>query len=499
MGRKEALERQQEIVSTAAKEKRGLTDEESREFSNLQVIIDAEPQNRSDGERGAGDAGQEGEESDNTREAERQRVKDIMDICRGMGIDMERTQEYITGDMTVDGVRKAIMDGMIRDKAPVPASPSVIRSEEDKFRAAATDALLLRGGIELKEPADGAMDLRGMSLRDMVIRSANDYSLLQKSNSDLYEVAVRQFMNPSAAFPAIMDNAIEKAYKEGYKSVEATFERWTKRGELKDFKTHDNYYLSGPAGEFLEVPEGGELKHDTMTDEKLPTRKLKTYGRQFTMTRQAFINDDVGFIVKMPAKYAKSQKKTINKQVYDVLFNNSAIYDGKKLFCADHKNILAVGSKPTLQSLTKMMMALQLQKNQFDEAIYIRPAVIVTPIGYGQDFFTILNSENIETEGNTKAKNPLYKYRSNLEIVEEPVLNALAKGGKLPWFMVGDKDDVDGVQVDYLNGKSEPNIRRSEVAGQLGVVWDIFSDWGITVMDYRGMVRNDGVAIDFSL
>ena len=34
-----------------------------------------------------------------------------------------------------------------------------------------------------------------------------------------------------------------------------------------------------------------------------------------------------------------------------------------------------------------------------------------------------------------------------------------------------------------------------EKAGYLGFVWDIWLDWGITVMDYRGIVRNNGVAI----
>ena len=35
-----------------------------------------------------------------------------------------------------------------------------------------------------------------------------------------------------------------------------------------------------------------------------------------------------------------------------------------------------------------------------------------------------------------------------------------------------------------------------EQAGQLGFVWDIYLDWGISVMDYRGIVKNPGVAVD---
>ena len=69
----------------------------------------------------------------------------------------------------------------------------------------------------------------------------------------------------------------------------------------------------------------------------------------------------------------------------------------------------------------------------------------------------------------------------------------------MPWFLFGDKDDVDGIEVDYLNGHEIPNIRRMEAAGQLGFVWDIYLDWGIAVMDYRGIVKNPGKTVETKL
>ncbi|MPN39804.1 hypothetical protein SDC9_187336 [bioreactor metagenome] len=38
-----------------------------------------------------------------------------------------------------------------------------------------------------------------------------------------------------------------------------------------------------------------------------------------------------------------------------------------------------------------------------------------------------------------------------------------------------------------------------ETAGQLGFVWDIYLDWGISVMDYRGIVKNPGKTVDTKL
>ena len=284
---------------------------------------------------------------------------------------------------------------------------------------------------------------------------------------------------------------------EGHKTVSVTFDRWTKKGSLKDFKTNDNYYLAGPAGEFLEVPEGGELKHDTFSDEKRPTRRLKTYGRQFTLTRQAFINDDIDLVTRIPAKYAASARKTINRQVYNVLIKNPAIHDGTALFSTMHKNLLTTGTGITRESMQKMIIALQNQVDEFGDAIIIRPATLVVPSGMGFEIFTIFNSPTINTSGNTQAVNPLFRYASSIEIVEEPTINVLCGGyGKtMPWFLIGHKDDTDFIEVDYLNGQEVPTIRRMETPGQLGFVWDIYLDWGVAVMDWRGAVKNNGTTV----
>ena len=44
----------------------------------------------------------------------------------------------------------------------------------------------------------------------------------------------------------------------------------------------------------------------------------------------------------------------------------------------------------------------------------------------------------------------------------------------------------------YLIVQETPTIRRMETPGQLGYVWDIWLDWGVTVVDYRGAVKNPG-------
>ena len=362
----------------------------------------------------------------------------------------------------------------------------------------------MRAGISMEKPAGGARDLMHMSLRDLAIdclTREGESGVSRRSSDELFNMVCRQFFNPTAAFPSILDNAINKAYVEGHKKVAVTFDQWTRKGTLKDFKTNDNNYLAGPAGEFLEVPEGGELKHDVFGDKKRPTRKLKTYGRQFTLTRQAFINDDIELVTSLPARYAAAARKTINKQCYQILVNNPAVYDGTVLFSKNHGNLVTTGTGITQASMQAMIMALQNQTDEFGEAIIIRPAVLIVPSGMAFDIYTLFNSPTINTEGNTQAVNPLYRYANRIQVIEDPTINVLCGGfgNVMPWWLLGSKDDTDFVEVDYLNGQEIPTIRRMETPGTLGFVWDIYLDWGISVMDYRGAIKNPGIQINSPL
>ena len=488
------IARQQAILNGAKAASRELTAEEQREFDDLQRQID-ELKAKTSEEPQISEAEKQAE-----RQAERQRCADISALCREFNISTENEKSFIEKGNSIDSVRSFILDEIKKNGSPIATNATVTKDEGDKFRNAASDALLMRAGIELEKPADGANELRHMSLRDLAIECMKDTEsgLSRMSSDEIFNIAQRQFFNPTSAFPAMLDNAINKAYVEGHKKVAVTFDRITKKGTLKDFKIANNNYLAGPVGEFKRVPESGELKHDSYKDVKLPTRKLETYGRQFTLTRQAFINDDIDLITKMPAKYAASARKTINTQVYEILVNNPAIYDGTALFSKAHGNLINTGTGITKESMQAMILALQSQKNEFEEAIIIRPAKIVVPVGMSFEIYTLFNSPTINTTGNTQAANPLYRYANQIEIIEDPTINVRSGGfGKaMPWFLLGANDDTDFIQVDYLNGQEVPTIRRSEVPGTLGFIWDIYLDWGISVMDFRGAIKNPGVVIN---
>ena len=507
------IQRQQEIVSAARAAGRGLTAEEQAEFDQLQRQIDAEPDGQGNGEP---DNGQRGHSTSNVSnvpnlgtnpadverqatEAERQRISDIIALCRQAGMDPDK---YVQNGDSVDKVRESAVDHLLRHGAPVVIGAR--DEEQNNFRDAARDAMLMQAGVEVEKPAQGAEALRGMSLRDFLIESmarsgeGTTTELLRRSRADLWDTAVRQFFSPTADFPAILDNAIKKSIVQQYALVPCTFELWTSRGTLTDFKPSKEHEYALGGGEFSKVGEGGELKHSSLQTEMLPTRKLDTYGTTFTMTREAFINDDIGFLASMPAQYARKAKRKINRQVYELIYENPAVFDGAALFHAVHRNLVATGSAPSISVLEQMIQLMGKQIDQFGESIMVEPSKIIVPVGMGMRVNQILGTAEVDVEGiGSHTVNVLNsQYRSKIQVVEEGTLNVLAGDKACPWFMASDPRLVKGVQVDYLNGVTTPTFRRSEKAGHLGFLWDIWLDWGINAVDFRGLLRNNGVKLN---
>ena len=118
----------------------------------------------------------------------------------------------------MDTVRAAAVDHLIKHGTPL--SSRMHSDPADNFRAAATDALLMRTGVNVENPAQGVEQFRGMSLRDLAIEcmardgQGSTTELLRMGKDDLWNMACRQFFNPTSAFPAILDNTIRKTIED---------------------------------------------------------------------------------------------------------------------------------------------------------------------------------------------------------------------------------------------------------------------------------------------
>ena len=441
-------------------------------------------------------AGEEKDEAVRTAvQRERQRVEEINGMEREFGIDLSG---MIRDGRSLEKVREYVLNELSKQAAPAAQGARTGESGQDRYVKDMTDAMLLKSGVPVDEASDAARRRAGMSLRaigeECLEKFEGASGTREMSGDALFQTLTRQFFNPTSAFPAILDTTIRKTIVQQYEAVDTTFQKWTTKGTLQDFKeSRDHEYAMGGLSAFERVPENGELKEDAPKTTLLPTRKLDTYAKSFSMTREAFINDDIGFLTRVPALYAQRYKTTIDEMVYSKIFENGVTFDGVQLFHTNHNNIASgAGEKPTQAVIQKMITMMQLQKDSFGKAVYVRPKYIVVPVGWGFDLQVIFHSAQV-VGSDFNDVNPLHGYP--IEIVETPVLNILAGSNKAPWFMVADPSSAKSIQVDYLNGQEQPIVERDQVATKLGFYWKIYGDFGVNVRDFRGIARNNGEVI----
>lgn len=474
------LARQKEILDAAKAAKRDLTDEERREFDELQKSIDGLKSKQSKSNSNNDDDETVARQA---VENERQRVLEIDSLCRSFGED---PQEYIREGKTIDEVRAIILEKQIQNKKP--SNVGIIQDEGDKFRAAAVDGLSLRVGLNIEKPADGAKELRGLSLKELAketLRIEGIQNAYRLSEDEM----LRQYLTPTSLFTGIMDQTARTVFEKAYTEAETTYQLWTKRGTLKDFRPTKTYQ-AGTAGELLLVSQGGELKHDAPNAEEGPVRQLLTFGRQFSMTREAFINDDVDFISTIPALYAQSARLGINRLVYQTLAKNPAIWDGKQLFHDDHGNISSVDGAPSVEALSDMRKKMRNQKAAGGNVKLNIPAkFMIVPTALETKAGQLIGSTVDPAQTNHNVINPFY---NSLTIISDAELDDATENGAVEWYITADQLRAP-IQVDYLNGVDMPTIiMKQPPAGQLGYVWDVYIDYGVTIVDYKTVVKNNG-------
>lgn len=412
--------------------------------------------------------------------SETQRSVEISTLCRDFGED---AIPYIKEGKSVEEVRSAILAKVKAERAALPGNVQIVDSEREKIRAAAVDGLLLRSGVNIEKPADGANNFRGMKMRDLAIECleregvSNAHRL---NDDDLFRRAV----SPDSQFTSILDNTVKKSMATAYKAAEPTYDKWCGKGSNSDFKEAAHYQLS-EGGDLIQLSQSGEIKFDEMTNNKV-TKKVLTYARGFGFTRQALINDDLSVLTKVPAAYVRAAMRGRNKLVYKLLGSNAAIYDGKTLFHADHKNKGTAGALST-QALSELIKLMRKQKNiRGKETLNIKPEFLIVPAALEATAAQLLVSTADPAANNSGVANI---YRNSMNLIVDAELDDYSE---TQYYVAANPADIDTIEVTYLNGNEQPILESQVGFDFVGIKWRILDDFGATALDYRGLATNAG-------
>lgn len=486
------------IVSVPADENvgvgRGLDDDESEESQKYSennrsnnTNSDENSQNENINTEGEGERSMDTNTNSNSTnerqilELERQRASEINLLCRKFDIDGQR---FIEDGSTVDDVKNHILEQLRSKNAPVPANVQVTGDENDKFRDAVSDSILLRAGMQVEKSAPGATDLRGLRLRDVAVECLRHQGILDASRYD-NEKLFREALTPGSNFASILDNTVNKSMKTAYNAQPSTYKEWVSKGSNPDFKATTKYQIS-EAGDLKLIIENGEFEHDEMKDEGVKT-SLLTYGRSFSISRQALINDDISIITKLPQAYVRAAERGINKLVYRMLGGNPKIYDNVALFDNKHANLAKTVGGISVETIGEARRAMRTQKNlRGNEILNISPQYLIVPAALETQAAQFLHSISDPAYNNSNIVNP---FNNKLKLIVDPELDVYSEDA---WYLAASPYDCDTIEVTYLNGSETPTLESNIPFDNLGMKWRIYMDYGVTAIDYRGLYKNAG-------
>ena len=411
-------------------------------------------------------------------EQERKRTSEITAMFRDF--DVEGADEAIVLGKSVEEARAMVMDQLRARNAGV--SVKMGEAESDKFRAAAQDAVLMAAGIPVAEPAAGAQELRGYSMIEMARESLRRESGSTVNFGDNMELA-RAAINSTSTFPAIMYNLANKSVMVGFNEAETTYQIWAGKGSNRDFKEAARVALS-EAGTLELVPEGGQFKQDSFGEASART-KVATYGKLFSLTRQAIINDDLGLFSKIATKYGSAAKRLVNKMVYAQLTGNVKMQDNVALFDSKHGNVAGTGEALSVKAIAKAITAMRRQKGITGEAtLNITPKYLVVPPELEVTAYQIVNSTAAVDGVNSGVVNP---YKGRFIVVADAELT-----DPDAWYLVADATQHDTIEVTYLNGVETPRLETRQGFDVDGIEYKVAFDCGVSALDFRGLYKNAG-------
>lgn len=408
--------------------------------------------------------------------AERERVSTITSLCRDFEVD--GVDEFIKSGKSVAEVREAVMDALRERNKPVITK--VGEADSDKFRMAMQDALMMSMGIPVANPAPGADELRSMSLMELA-RESIAREGLTVNYSDRLELA-REAINSTSSFPIALSNVANKALMQGYETAPSTFATWAGKGSNRDFKPAKRILLS-EAAELKLVPEGGQFKDSQMSEAGTNVSVL-TFGRTFSLTRQALINDDLGVFNDISSKFGRAAKNKINNMVYDLLSGNTVLEDGKALFSADRKNLATTGSELSVVSLAAGVAAMRRQKHIGENRnLNISPTYLIVPPELEALAYQVVKSV-VDPARSNDTVNP---FSGRFTIVVDAALT-----DPHAWYLASRPTDVQTIEVTYLNGIETPRLETQTGFKVDGIEYKVAIDCNATALDFRGLYKNPG-------
>ena len=424
--------------------------------------------------------------------------------------------ELIDSGVSVADANERILRKMANQPLGGTGSGSSVRvteSEQDKFMEQATAGLVQRcfqGQIKTQKAPDvqGAEHFRNLGLyrlaeacvRRMAINperySKSDVARLAMGHQGTFDRLRIQrssdVYHTSGSFANLLLDAASKTLTASYVEAPYTWDQWVRQAQsVDDFKSINRISL-GESPNLEVVPEGKEYPEGKVVDQR-KSYKIEKYGKEFTITWETVINDDLDALSRIPAMHGAAARRTQEKAIYDVFLSNPTMPDGVALFSASHAsgtNLSGSAAAPSKTTLDKAFEVMGKQKGlNSDVFLGLTPSVLLVPLAYAGTALELVNSTaSIENEKNSGVAN-LYGRGGarQLKVVATPYLDS---NSATNWYAIADNSLIDTVEITFLSGEESPVLESDWNMRNDSYVYKVRQSFAAAVIEHRGIFAN---------
>ena len=316
-------------------------------------------------------------------------------------------------------------------------------------------------GVDL----DAAHDLKVTRLSD--IFAAFGYEYRPGNDAEMARAIRAAFSN--ADIPNVLANVAQKFVLAGFGAVGETWRQIARAVSVTDFKAVKGVRLV-MGGLLKPLGKGGELQHVDLSDEAR-TIQAATKGSIVGISREDFVNDDLGVLAEVPERFGQMAGRTINNDVFGALSTTGSDYGANTSGALNLTNLAAAYA-----------LAMAIRDGEGNPIGALPDKILCSPSNY-------LMAKNIyqseEITGASSKEGTANVLRGVLQPVTSPYLSGTAY-----WIFNSVFPLVD---VAFLGGRQEPVVETADADfNRLGISMRCYYDYGVSAGDCKAALYSTG-------
>jgi len=285
-----------------------------------------------------------------------------------------------------------------------------------------------------------------------------------------HEFMLREALTTSD-FPYLFGDVLDRQVLAAYKATPPVWQAFVRKSTVPRIYPQIGGYrfaITGGDQYLEEVAEKGEYLASTR-DETKYTLYVRKYGRQFDISWEALINDDLGALKDTPARFAKAAARTEHRIITNLYQDDDGTHGAGNLY--DKVTANQINGSTALLTIANLEAALEAMASWRDAGgspIMNRAKYLVVPPVLEMTARQILTStlkswhyggddEAFATAGPMPTTNVVSQM--GLTLIVDPWLPILdADNGATGWYLFADPSDIAAIEAAHLTGHERPEI-----------------------------------------